>query len=119
VFAHQAAPPIFSAAHVRDEVVEWLPELARKRKLDLGLLLAVFQSLPIRWIGDDSYGRFEEEGRRRMAKRDEEDWPTVALALTTAERHNVAVWGQDKDLLVSQLEVVTTGDLLDRLKGQT
>jgi predicted nucleic acid-binding protein len=119
VFAHEAAPPIFAADHVRDEVVEWLPELARKRKLDLGLLLAVFQSLPIRWIGGDSYGRFEEEGRRRMAKRDEEDWPTVALALTTAERHDVAVWSQDKDLLVSKLEVVTTGDLLDLLEGQT
>ena len=119
MFAHQAAPPIFAAHHVRDEVVEWLPELARKRKLDLGLLLAVFQSLPIRWIGGDSYGRFEAEGRRRMAKRDEEDWPTVALALTTAERHDVAVWSQDKDLLVSKLEVVTTGDLLDLLEGQT
>ena len=119
MFVHQTAPPIFAADRVRDEVVEWLPELARKRKLDLGLLLAVFQSLPIQWIGGDSYGRFEEEGRRRMAKRDEEDWPTVALALTTAERHDVAVWSQDKDLLVSKLEVVTTGDLLDLLEGQT
>jgi predicted nucleic acid-binding protein len=81
--------------------------------------LAVFQSLPVLWIGAESYGRFEGEARRRMAERDEEDWPTVALALTTAERHNVAVWSQDKDLLVSKLEVVTTGDLLDLLGGQT
>ena len=35
------------------------------------------------------------------------------------ERHDVAVWSQDKDLLVSKLEVVTTGDLLDLLEGQT
>jgi predicted nucleic acid-binding protein len=94
-----------------------LPELARKRKLDLGLLLAVFQSLPIQWMVGGSYGRFEEEARRRMAERDEEDWPTVALALTLGTRHNVAVWSQDKDFSVSGLEVVTTGDLLDVLAG--
>jgi hypothetical protein len=99
-------------------VLEWLPELARKRKLDLGLLLGVFQSLPIQWMVGGSYGRFEEEARRRMAERDEEDWPTMALALTLAGRHDVAVWSQDKDFSVSSLEVVTTGDLLDLLAGQ-
>ncbi|MDQ6789797.1 MAG: PIN domain-containing protein [Candidatus Dormibacteraeota bacterium] len=118
MFADQTAPPIFAAAHVRDEVVEWLPQLARKRKLDLGLLLAVFQSLPIQWTGGDSYGKFEEDARRRMAVRDEEDWLTVALALTLTERHNVAVWSQDKDFSVSSLDVLTTGDLLELLAGR-
>ena len=99
-------------------MLEWLPELARKRTLDLGLLLAVFQSMPIRWMVAASYRRFEKEARRRMAGRDEEDWPTVALALTLTGPHDVAVWSQDKDFSVSGLEVVTTGDLLDRLAGQ-
>jgi hypothetical protein len=44
VFAHAAAPPTFAAAHIRDEVLEWLPVLARKRKLDLARLLAAFQN---------------------------------------------------------------------------
>jgi predicted nucleic acid-binding protein len=115
VFAHPAAPPIVAADQVRDEVVEWLPKLAKKRKLDLRLLLAVFQSLPVQWIGGRSYSSFEHEARRRMAERDEEDWPTVALALSVAERRDVAVWSQDKDLSVSSLALLTTGDLLDLL----
>ncbi len=80
--------------------------------------LAVFQSLPIQWTGGDSYGKFEEDARRRMAVRDEEDWLTVALALTLTERHNVAVWSQDKDFSVSSLDVLTTGDLLELLAGR-
>lgn len=95
-----------------------MPQLARKRRLDLPLLMAVFQSLPVRWMARDSYAGFQEEARRRMAERDEEDWPTVALALTLAGRHEVAVWSQDKDFAVSGLEVVTTGDLLDLLAGR-
>jgi predicted nucleic acid-binding protein len=49
------------------------------------------------------------------AERDEEDWPTVVLALSVAERRDVAVWSQDKDLSVSSLTLLTTGDLPDLL----
>ena len=98
-------------------MLEWLPELARRRRLDLGLLLAVVQSLPVQWVAADLYRGFEEEARRRMAGRDEEDWLTVALALTLAERRSLAIWSQDKDMAVSGHDVVTTGDLLGLLPG--
>jgi hypothetical protein len=39
-------------------------------------------------------------------------------ALTLTERHNVAVWSQDKDFSVSSLDVLTTGDLLEPLAGR-
>ncbi|MGA2927386.1 MAG: PIN domain-containing protein, partial [Solirubrobacteraceae bacterium] len=35
------------------------------------------------------------EAERRIAARDPDDWPTVALALTL----NLPVWSQDKDLI--------------------
>jgi predicted nucleic acid-binding protein len=44
------------------------------------------------------------------AKRDPDDWPTLALAL------NLPVWSQDKDLAVAGVEVLMTGQLLDALR---
>jgi predicted nucleic acid-binding protein len=99
-------------------VLAWLPRLARKRKLSLPLLLATFQSLPIRWVEARVYGRHEDEARRRMAGRDEDDWPTVALTLSLADLYDIAVWSQDKDFEVSGLDLMTTGDLLDLLEGR-
>lgn len=49
---------------------------------------------------------------RRIAARDPDDWPTVALALA----FGLPIWSQDKDLQDSGLEVVTTGELLDALR---
>jgi hypothetical protein len=72
--------PVFGAADVRLEVLEWLPGLAAKRRLDLPLLLAVFDGLPIRWKDQGALEEHEEEARRRIAARDADDWPTVALA---------------------------------------
>jgi predicted nucleic acid-binding protein len=99
-------------------VLEWLPRLARKRKLNLALLLATFQSLPIRWADARSYGLHEDDARRGMAGRDEDDWPTVALALSLAGSYSAAVWSQDKDFEVSGLDLMTTGSLLDLLEGR-
>ena len=48
---------------------------------------------------------------RRIAARDPDDWPTIALALTL----DLPVWSQDKDLADSGLKVFTTGQLLDAL----
>lgn len=65
-----------------DEVRRWLPDFAAKRHLDLNLLLAEFQVVPLRWCPAETYGWLESWARRRTAGRDEDDWPTVALART-------------------------------------
>jgi hypothetical protein len=69
-----------AAAPVGDEVRRWLPELAAKRRLDLTSLVASFQIAPVRWCASETYGWLERWARGRMAGRDEDDWPTVALA---------------------------------------
>jgi len=62
----------------------------------------------IRWGKTLASGRFEGEAWRQMAERDEDDWPTAALALTLGERHNPAVWSQNNDSSMPNLAVLTT-----------
>jgi predicted nucleic acid-binding protein len=86
--------------------------LAAKRGLDQALLFAAFQVMPIAWKSAADYEDHREAAECRMAARDPDDWPTVALAL----KLNLPVWSQDKDLGDAGLEVFTTGDLLDALR---
>jgi predicted nucleic acid-binding protein len=116
---HEDIPPVFAAQAIGDEVLEHLPAICRKRRLDLGLLLPTFASLPVRWMGTPQYERHEREARERMAGRDEDDSPTVALALALTGSRPVAIWTQDKDFEISGLDTVTTGALLDCLEGRS
>lgn len=73
-----------AAEAVSGELNRWLPTLAAKRKLDLNLLLAAMQVMPVRWCGVRTYAWLEPWARQVMAGRDEDDWPTVALTKTLA-----------------------------------
>ena len=88
------------------------PRLAKQRHLDPALLFAALQVMPVDWRATADYAPRREEAERRIAVRDPDDWPTVALALTLA----LPVWSQDKDLASAGLDVFTTGDLLDALR---
>jgi predicted nucleic acid-binding protein len=68
--------------------------------------------MPISWKPASDYDDLEEEAKRRIAARDPDDRPTVALAL----KLDLPV-SQDKDLRDAGVEVFTTGDLLDALSG--
>jgi len=115
-FGDSGLQPVYAADAVRQEILAWLPRLADKRGLDLGLLLALFQLLPITWADKSRYSPREKEARRRMRERDEDDWPTVALALALAESRSVGIWTNDKDFSHAGVDTVTTGELLDVLR---
>ena len=68
--------------------------------------------MPVSWQPPKAYESHREEAERRIAKRDPEDWPTVALALA----RSLPIWSQDKDMAASGLAVYATGDLLDALR---
>jgi predicted nucleic acid-binding protein len=68
--------------------------------------------MPIEWKPAADYNHLGDEAERRIAARDPDDWPTVALALTL----HLPVWSQDKDLTSAGLDVLTTGELLDALR---
>jgi predicted nucleic acid-binding protein len=103
-----------------DEVLEHLPAIARKRGLDLGVLLPALASLPIEWVDPERYQHHEAEARHRLKGRDEDDWPVVALAIDLSTKEAwFAIWTQDKDFEVSRLPTLTTGEVLDQLAGRS
>jgi predicted nucleic acid-binding protein len=77
-------------------------------------LFAALVAMPIEWKASDEYGQFRAEAENRIGRRDPDDWPTVALALSLG----LPVWTQDKDLEDAGVEVFTTGDLLDAMRDQ-
>jgi predicted nucleic acid-binding protein len=68
--------------------------------------------MPIEWRPLSDYAGQRDAADRRVAARDPDDWPTVALALAL----DLPVWSQDKDLADVGLDAFTTGDLLDALR---
>jgi predicted nucleic acid-binding protein len=98
---------------VAEEVSEHVPTLAERRGLDAALLLAAVSIMPVDWQPAEVYEPQREEAKRRMAGRDPEDWPTVALALA----RSLPIWSQDKDMEAAGVTVYTTGELLDAIRN--
>jgi len=67
--------------------------------------------MPVDWQSPEGYDPLGEETERRMARRDPEDWPTVALALA----RSLPIWSQDKDMEAAGVTIYTTGELLDAI----
>ncbi|HEY1688830.1 MAG TPA: PIN domain-containing protein [Solirubrobacteraceae bacterium] len=110
MIASPHGPECVATHAVAEEIARHLPGLATKRGLDQALLFAALQVMPITWKPASDYEDQRQEAERRIAARDPDDWPTVALAL------DLPVWSQDKDFADAGLEVFTTGDLLDALR---
>ena len=101
-----------AAQAVADEVAEHLPLLGERRGLDASLLLAALSVMPVDWQAPEAYEPMRAEAERRIARRDPDDWPTVALALT----RSLPIWSQDKDMEAAGVVVHTTGELLDAIR---
>jgi predicted nucleic acid-binding protein len=114
VIASQRGPKCVATQAVAEEIAHHLPRLATKRDLDQALLFAALQVMPIEWKPVADYDDQRAQAEKRIAARDPDDWPTVALAL----KLDLPVWSQDKDLTDAGLQVFTTGDLLDTLQVQ-
>lgn len=113
VFSASVGLTCVAAQAVAEEVAEQLPRLAERRRLDASLLLAALSVMPLVWIPPEIYESNRREAQRRMAARDPEDLPTVALALT----QQLPIWSQDKDMESAGLTVYTTGELLDAIRA--
>lgn len=112
IIASPHGPCCVAAEAVALEIARHIPRLATERRLDGALLFAALQVMPIEWTPAGDYAERRDEAERRIAARDPDDWPTVALALTLG----LPVWSQDKDLSDAGLDVFTTGELLDALR---
>ena len=112
MIASEEGPRCIAAAAVAEEIACHIPRLAVQRHLDPALLFAATQVMPVQWRAESDYEALRDEAEHRIAWRDPDDWPTVALALTL----DLPVWSQDKDLRDAGVEVFTTGELLDALR---
>lgn len=85
----------FTTSTCYDEVRKHLPTILERRNLSPEPFMDALDSLEAVVISleDEVYGSFQEEAKRRIARRDERDWPLLALALAL----DCPVWTEDND----------------------
>jgi predicted nucleic acid-binding protein len=73
----------------------YLPVLFEKRALPSSDALAVLEGLTgwVKSVERDLYASYEREARKRIAARDADDWPVVAVALLL----ECPIWTEDAD----------------------
>jgi predicted nucleic acid-binding protein len=108
VLRHEKVEQIFTPAAAFDEVFEYLPSLARKKRLELDTLLLACAALPMTVVEPLEYQARLSTARRRIGQRDPEDIDVLALALTL----KLPVWSNDNDFEDAGVEWHTTADLL-------
>jgi len=84
----------------------YLPRIAKQRVWDPKPSLELLEALNVHFHVVDSalYEHFEGQARRRIAGRDEQDWPVIALALAL----QCPVWTEDADFFGSGVPTWTT-----------
>jgi predicted nucleic acid-binding protein len=112
VIGSSHGPCCVAAEAVAEEVTRHIPRLAAKRGLDPKLLYAALAVMPIDWKSAAVYEEHRKEAESRIAARDLDDWPTVALSI----KLSLPVLTQDKDFADAGVETFTTGELLDALR---
>jgi predicted nucleic acid-binding protein len=115
ILQHPEVEAVFTPAAAMDEVYEYLPSLARKKRLHLDTLLLTLAALPVTVVDRAEYRRQLAEARRRMRQRDPNDADVLALALHL----KLAVWSNDNDFEVGGIEWHTTAELLKALNVQS
>lgn len=88
------------------EAEEHLPQVLKARNLTPDPFMSFFASLvnTIQAIDREAYSAFETVARQRLTKRDEEDWPVLATALTM----DCPIWTEDTDFFGCGVAIWTT-----------
>jgi predicted nucleic acid-binding protein len=99
---HSARVRFFAPDTAFAEAREHLPGILLKRGIDPEAALAVFAELAvlIGCIDGEIYGPFETVARQRLQKRDEDDWPVLAL--------ECPIWTEDADFFGAGVATWTT-----------
>ena len=111
VLAHPDVEAVSTPTAAMDEVYEYLPALARKKRLQLDTLLLTLAALPVTVVDRTEYRRQIGEAGRRMRRRDPNDVDVLALALHL----KLPLWSNDNDFEVGGIEWHTTAELLKAL----
>ena len=89
-----------------EDPYSYLPAILKKRGLPADSAIEILNRLPelIEFVNIDSYSATEQIARLRLGRRDPDDWPIVALAITL----DCPVWTEDQDFFGTGLPTWTT-----------
>jgi predicted nucleic acid-binding protein len=99
-----------------DSARENLPQILSSRGEDPNTVIALLDqiALLVQIVDEALYADFGQPARERIAARDIEDWPIIAVALML----NVPVWTEDQDFFGSGVATWTTDRVELYLKGR-
>ena len=105
----------FTAECCYEDVKKHLPAILKKRGVAPELAMEPLKHLTrVVWpIGEDIYTACEDEAKRRIGKRDEDDWHVIALALTL----DSPIWTEDKDFFGTGVATWNSGNIEVYLSG--
>jgi predicted nucleic acid-binding protein len=89
-----------------DEALKRLPQVIALRKLPEEPFMAYFDSLAniVQAVELEAYSSFEAIARKRLARRDEDDWPILSAALALG----CPIWTEDTDFFGCGVATWTT-----------
>lgn len=88
------------------EARDHLPGILERRKVPAAPAMATLELLTVlvQTVEQETYARFEALARQRIERRDEDDWPILALALAM----DCPIWTEDADFFGCGVATWTT-----------
>jgi predicted nucleic acid-binding protein len=89
-----------------EETREKLPEILERRNVPAAPAMAILDQLAgvVHAVDVETYQTFEPLARQRIGRRDEDDWPVLAVALAL----DCAIWTEDADFFGCGVATWTT-----------
>jgi predicted nucleic acid-binding protein len=99
------------------EAEEHLPAILSKRRIPMDASQAVLDSLTgiVQVAPSEAYSAFEEAAKRRLARRDIDDWPILATAMA----FGCSIWTEDADFFGAGIATWTTDRVEIFLSSET
>lgn len=110
IVSHQNAPELYVTLQAYAEVEEYIPVLAKRKRLNEELLWSIWRVLPVEALAQPINGQAWDTAWACLHERDPDDVPTLALAL----ERDWPIWSQDKDFEEAKnlCKVYPTAELL-------
>jgi len=111
VLRHPEVEEVITCRATLDEVEEYVPILARKRRLSLDVLLLALAAMPVTVADRAVYASAIQEARKLIGGRDPDDVEILALTLYA----KLPLWSNDNDFEGTGVEWYTTAEMLLKL----
>lgn len=113
IVMHPKAPELHVTLQAYAEVEEYIPVLAKRKRLNEALLWSIWRTIPVEALAPAKSGQTWDTAWTCLHQRDPDDVPTLVLAL----ERGWPIWSQDKDFEEARdlCKVYSTAQLLNLL----